>query len=238
MTDRPIPFSAPMVRALLDGHKTQTRRILKPQPDATCAGFERVFKTALHFEARSDEGKLIYPFPAGKGFITPFPSIKFDISDRLWVRESYFQRGNWQPVEGEKTKGGRQKWAFVPTNNRISFDAPTEYRKGRHHADPETVAWHKRLGRFMPRWASRLTLIVTDVRVERLQDISEVDALAEGIIPAMDGFALTKNGECWGPTAKDSYRVLWDSINGEDAWESNPWVVAVSFNVENRNIDQ
>jgi hypothetical protein len=176
--------------------------------------------------------------------ISKWPELRpYAKDDRLWVRESYFQRGHWQPVEGVKTKGGRQKWAFVPADGQISFDAPAEYRKGRHTADPETVAWHKRLGRFMPRCASRLTLTVTDVRVERLQNISEADARAEGLQYQMDWLPQWRGADQlpWrSEFPRDAFRDLWDSINGNRkgaSWTDNPWVVAISFAAAQRNID-
>lgn len=124
------------------------------------------------------------------------------------------------------------------------------------------MAWHKRLGRFMPKKHSRLTLIVTDVRVERLQAISEADALAEGV-PADDDYAgsFAKEycdrcggsgvhgafGEGYGvievdcaecETPKLRYRNLWNHINGPGAWEANQWVVAISFTVHGGNINE
>jgi hypothetical protein len=109
-----------------------------------------------------------------------------------------------------------------------------------HSADPATPAWHKRLGRFMPRAASRMTLLVTEVRVQRLQDCSEEDAIAEGIERApwrSDKWLnyLHQSGAFIDPVK--SYSSLWDSINGAGAWEQNPWIVAYSFEVEHRNID-
>lgn len=169
--------------------------------------------------------------------------------DRLWVRESYYHRGHWERVPGAFTKQGRQKWAFIPADDVLLFDAPESFRLGRHSADPETVAWHKRLGRFMPRWASRITLDVTEVRVERLQDISETDAAAEGRAPCdmcgdsgwvnrgPDGGWQCKVEGCGDPD-RDWYAELWDSLNGPGAWEANPWVMAISFNVRMGNIDK
>jgi hypothetical protein len=254
MTDKPIPFSAPMVRALLDGTKTQTRRIVKLPVKG-----EYIRQDMGGWKACTIGGAGVTD-SAGNAVLEQ-PCIwnqttgtvirpTYSIGDRLWVRESYFQRGNWQPVLGVTTKGGRQKWAFAPVDDSISFEAPAEYRKGRHSAAPETFAWHKRLGRFMPRWASRLTLTVTDVRVERLQDCSEADAEAEGVERVdYQGAQAWKSYETYpdgsrhphssvpNRLARISYRELWNSINGAGAWEQNPWVVALTFTVEQRNID-
>lgn len=243
MADHPMPFSAPMIRAILDGSKTQTRRALKFQP---AAGVSVIRKTIRPFNAEpyhSFERRSLYGNYAGE------LDIKIQTGDRLWVRESYFQRGNWQPVEGAKTTGGLQKWAFVPADHSVVFAAPVgaECRLGRHHKDPATVAWHKRLGRFMPRAYSRLTLVVTDVRVERLQDISKADALAEGIAPHPSGLGYWVPGiEHPDPnfpwlsrtTPREMYAALWDTINGSGAWGENPWVVAYTFRVVHANIDK
>jgi hypothetical protein len=223
-----------MVAALRAGTKTQTRRTIIPRG-----------RNSL-FDGGWTDGYVLDPGNAEwrRREIGVIPG------DRFWVRESYYQRGHWAPVDGAQTKGGRQKWGFVPADDVIAFDQPAgEVRLGRHNADPGTVCWHKRLGRFMPRSASRMTLTVTDVRVQRLQDISEEDAIAEGATrivhegpPGCGSLDAYHHGQ---PSMDDagfidaraSYRDLWDHINGAGAWAANPWVVAYSFTVERRNID-
>jgi len=241
MNDRPILFSAAMVRALGDGCKTQTRRVAKVA--AIMGNRVPVYPPEELIELKRGEFRAgVMHYASSVGPLSGPYDIGFRVGDRLYVREDYYQRGHWEPVDGATTKGGKQKWAFIPADEVIRFDAPEEYRRGRHHADPGTVAWHKRLGRFMPRAASRITLIVTDVRVERLQDCSERDALAEGVIeyeatsedPAE--YAFAEGGMIYGD-AKSAYAALWDSINGVGAWATNPWVVAVTFIPILRNID-
>ncbi|MDR6851045.1 hypothetical protein J2Y54_000538 [Sphingomonas sp. BE123] len=244
MADRAILFSAPMVRALLDGRKTQTRRVAK----ITAIMGNRV---AVHppeelIELDPGEFKRGVMHYLSTGALSGPYDIGVEVGDRLYVREEYYQRGHWEPIAGAQTKGGKQKWAFAPADDVIAYDPPSCFRGGRHHHDPATVAWHKRLARFMPRAASRITLLVTDVRVERLQDCSEADAIAEGI----DARGV---GSLWGwidyletnpnltrhyADPRRSYASLWDSINGPGAWEANPWVVAVTFDVVRGNIDQ
>ncbi|MFV1850160.1 MAG: hypothetical protein ACMZ66_05570 [Thalassospira sp.] len=253
ITAKPILFSAPMIKALLreienpGTGKTQTRRIIKPDPIVP-ADLEHTVNEAWQ------SGFIDVKCPYGKP------------GDLLYVRESYFQRGHWEPVNGKKTKGGKQKWAFTPESHDIQFSEPDEYRKARDAKDPFTVAWHQRLGRFMPRRYSRITLEVADVRVERLQDISEEDAKAEGVYrdedrpeehdyrnnewmcPKCAGTGLfTAYG--WGgvipdadcsecDTSKQKFEHLWTSINGDDSWRANPWVWAVSFKPHLINLDQ
>ncbi|MBS9476180.1 hypothetical protein [Ancylobacter radicis] len=222
MADRPILFSAPMVRALLAGTKTQTRRLNGvPAIEQTSTGWWHVKGRAGGTLCRdeADVGEL------AKDYLPIQPG------DRLWVRESYFQRGRWEPVHGAVTrKGGRQKWRFVPDDDVIQFEAPPIYRKGRHPDDLATPAWHKRLGRFMPRAASRLTLIVTDVRVQRVRDITLGDICAEGLASSIYDFKPVQRGF-------DAWLELWDSINGAGSWDANPWVAAYTFVVHQQNID-
>lgn len=246
MSDKDIPFSAPMVRALLDGRKTQTRRrIDQPHDDEFDVDW---YHPTIIRRGEEVPGPLIFGLTAPDGYWTQ--KLAYAPGDRLYVREEYYQFGHWEPVEGVRTKGHRQKWAFVGTGE-ISFDPPFSYRKGRHHKDPLTPAWHKRLGRFMPRAYSRLWLSVTEVRVQRLQDISEADAIAEGLIE----YELEGPGgltvPCWhwlsGMDDKklynfpiSAYRALWNSLHSAEGerWEDNPWIVVVSFDMHHGNIDE
>lgn len=201
MTDKPIIFSSPMVRALIEGRKSQTRRLLK-KPAAGDA--LKVF------------GPAFLMLPGNRDLLPYAPG------DRLYVREAC--------AIGWCGENPSHVW----------------YRADGEDKHPEDK-WHPSI--HMPRWASRLTLTVTEVRVQRLQEISEADAVAEGAKrgPSGDPFFgdLWTHGQMaadtaivtWAFSACDSYRDLWNSLHGPDAWGSNPWVVAVSFTVEQRNID-
>lgn len=236
MTDRPILFSAPMVRALLDGRKTQTRRVAKIT--AIMGNRVPVHPPEELIELDPGEFKRGVMHYLSTGALSGPYDIGFAVGDLLYVREEYFQRGHWEPIAGAQTKGGKQKWAFVPADDVIAYDSPSCFRGGRHHHDTATVAWHKRLARFMPRAASRITLLVTDVRVERLNDCTEDDAIAEGlewVVPGM--WSVDRTLPIIGDDPRRVYGELWDSINGPGAWEANPWVVAVTFEVVRGNID-
>lgn len=177
--DRPILFSGAMVKALLDGKKTQTRRVLA---DGT----------------------------TGEG---PTQSPKFFVGDRLWVREA------WRTHVGSDDVAPRD----------ISPELLVQYEaSGPSFGDG--LSGKVRPGMFMPRWASRLTLMVTEVRVQRLQDISVDDAKAEGVDLIESRFH----------TRTARFKDLWNRLNDDRGfgWSTNPWVVAVSFTVERRNIDQ
>lgn len=194
MTDRPIIFSAPMVRALLDGRKTQTRRIYKV-PAGSYVEQGRVWAMTDGCQ----HGDAALPYAAG---------------DRLWVREAWASDG----MVG------------------VRYYATDDVHELRRKRSPI----------HMPRLASRLTLIVTDVRVQRLHEISEADAWAEGCRPGTlddrgDPFPAEephpKCGWVGWDCARDWYADLWDSIHGPDAWDSNPWVAAISFDVRQGNIN-
>jgi hypothetical protein len=173
MRERPILFSAPMVRALLAGTKTQTRRIVKG---------------GIPF----DDDFEIVASPYG------------DPGDRLWVRESHW----WFKDEPDNSCG-----YYPPKLTREDV----EYRAD---GDDGRKVWRPSI--HMPRWASRITLEVTGVRVERLQDISEADARAEGVEPN----AFERTADNYGSVL---YRRLWESINGPGSWDANPWVWVVEF---------
>jgi hypothetical protein len=221
MADRPIQFSAPMVRALLDGRKSQTRRAINPQPaadfiEATIGAEGLTFRPAALFGSDTHAAlrRLYRP------------------GDRLWVREA------WRTFDGAGMDDDRAPRDLPTQIVWYGADGPTP---------TEIFAGRLRAGMHMPRWASRLTLIVTEVRVQRLQEISEDDAKAEG-----PGFVGKITGEVCessashrlgiGPrwrNARDWYADLWDGLNADRGygWDTNPWVVAVSFETVKANID-
>lgn len=218
---RPILFSTEMVRAILDRRKTKTRRVIKDELD------ERGLRWCNPQTGWEDWHGNQVRCPYGKA------------GDILWVREEHYRYGHWEPVPDVKTPTGRQKWAFIPDTGEVRyFDAPPEnFRKGMHNADPGTPTWHKRLARFMPKDACRLLLKNTGTRFERLQDISEEDAISEGIKKVSNhnqwyNYLHPKNAvpaQMWVRGAVNSFETLWTSINGFESWQSNPWVWVVSF---------
>lgn len=218
MTDRPILFSAPMVRALLGGRKTQTRRIHFTQSPVMTPKCDNGCEPRLT--------KMCICPTCNRRTVT---ETKVHVGDRLYVREHWRCEGRYDDFKPSDLKDG------VP----IYYVADPDPRD----SDPG-CAGRFRQGMHMPRWASRLTLTVTDVRVERLQNISEADAFAEGVWHGntfnrfADDLAASCQDDRWFPTATDWYRDLWDRINGFAAWEENPWVVAYTFTVIQKNIDE
>lgn len=212
MTDRPIPFSAPMVRALLDGRKTQTRRTLGQFDVFTDSGGRKADVSFLHIEGE--------PLPRVTiGRVVTLKKLKAAVGDRLWVRE------HWRTTQAFEDLRPSQ---MTPENTRIKYIAD-DFVDHKGKSFPHFHDGRRRHGMHMPRWASRLTLVVTGVRVERLQDISRGDAMQEGCpFPNMAD----------GPNPRDWFKDLWDQINGEGAWGANPWVGAYTFTVIAKNIDE
>ncbi len=222
MKERPILFYGPMVRAILDGRKTQTRRIVKPQPVKT-SGTHRGYPLPLM------ANDWAWPHPGTSGATTisnrPNGPLGWEIhcpygqpGDRLWVREE-FNIGraltNCEGVAddeelwiGRMPKDDPRKQAFMSAWQ-ICYAA-------------DGCDGKMRPSIHMPRWASRILLEITSVRVERLQAISEADAVAEGV---------TAGGSSMGIqfTATQHFVALWDSINGPGSWDANPWVWVVEF---------
>lgn len=217
MKDRPIIFSGPMIQAILAGSKVMTRRLLKPQPIAN--GFWRDKPRPEPCGWGQEQWDKIYSgeFPDGFRCAQSFPC---DTGDRLWVREAWRVGLAYDDMKPSALMG----------------DEIVDYL-----ATTTTASWsmgRKRSPIHMPRWASRLTLIVTDVRVQQLQEISDEDAQAEGVQPFGDGTASvqTKDGVTYS-TPRSCFAVLWDSIHGDLSWSDNPWVCAITFNVTQENID-
>ena len=204
MTDRPIIFSAPMVRAMLDGRKSQTRRVLKvPSGSYVEQGGVWAMTDGCAY------GDAALPYTTG---------------DRLWVRETFIG-----PYAYEVNEYPPRDWG----NKAIWF--PADGPVPEKHAGQ---FWHRaRPSIHMPRWASRLTLTVTDVRVQRLQDISEADAVAEGCDAVLALTIKRPNGAHPG-NPRECYCDLWNSLHGPGAWDANPWVVALTFDVVRQNIGQ
>jgi len=217
MAERPIMFSAPMVRALLAGTKTQTRRVLHPQPPSGYAllGIYAPRLTAVFNPGGRDR-------PADPDWDVPI-RLPCKPGDRLWVREA-FCAGRPALPSGI---------GIIP-ERRGSIDPTMKVEFAADWGEFDPPPW--RSPRFMPRWASRLTLQVTSVRVQRLHEISEADAIAEGVSIQQFGW----HGSVPADGAHEhigSYAALWEHLHGPGSWDANPWVAAITFRVLRDNID-
>lgn len=201
--EKPILFSAPMVRAILEDRKTQTRRVAKGE-----------------YLTRPDPRYCPYGVPG----------------DRLYVKEAAWIWCEKRP--NGTTKTGRPKFRYIPTGgHHVVYCADSEKPATRLDDNPAHL-WRWKAARFMPRWASRITLEITDVRVQRVQEISEEDARAEGVGryvmghgPITDADVNADPGYLMYAQYRPSFQILWDSINEKRGfgWAANPWVWCVSF---------
>lgn len=247
MKERPILFSGPMVRAILDGRKTQTRRIVKPQP---------------YIHPDDDNGWIIdykkHPYAWPERFFDGTVKCHFGkLGDSLWVREK------WATYWRHNTSGYVEAYNFTGPIDLNIFNGKSHTAIGNAGGIEYAATYpdggygySERIGQFvgeikkwrssihMPRWASRIDLEITNVRVERLQDISEEDAIAEGVdyhkCPTTQTNAsieAQRIAHRIGMAAEHvskidyigGYRTLWESINGEGSWDANPWVWVVEF---------
>lgn len=198
MTERPILFSAPMVRAILGDRKTQTRRIIKRR------GLASIFYDGWTDDYVMDPGNAEWREK----------EMVYRPGDLLWVRETVRAEEREDGIDGVHYLANDE---FRPIEN--SEDASTRWVELFHYRGQRGA---KVPPIHMPRWASRITLEITDVRAQRVQDISEDDAQAEGCIhhhdPAGDGQNVI-----------EQFSYLWTSIHGPGSWEANPWVAAITF---------
>lgn len=207
MKERPILFSAPMVSAILSGQKTQTRRAAKPVRHPDLGNTYDPGALVLEHEPQHVIDRAC---PYGRP------------GDRLWVRET------WMDLSGtgiEPITGSRSRYAYRADTPAGSYGDETRKEYG--------LKWRPSI--FMPRGASRILLEIVSVRVERLNDISEADAIAEGVSQLDDSegpnfWGVTIDGIHFSaPTARDCYALLWAAINGAGSWDKNPWVWVVEF---------
>jgi hypothetical protein len=215
MADRPIIFSAPMVLALLAGRKSMTRRLIKPMASGALRPGDMVVRWGADFGGQC-------------ACFRP----RFAPGDRLWVREQWSGARCWRNTKpADRVTGCYGGEVYVRED--LWYWADGNPAAGDY--EPPRPSIH------MPRWASRLTLTVTDVRVQRLNDISEADAVAEGVNPCLEGHQCPNGGYggcCATYDPVDAYATLWNSLHGPDAWAANPWVCALTFTVARGNIDE
>lgn len=212
MKESGMIFNAEMVRALLDGRKTQTRRIMKVQPVLN-GNFYEVFGSAW------SKGMTSIPAVPGHSLSTrcPFGAV----GDRIWVREGFFPA----PLEMQSEPPRKTMWNIAYRDGmQMEKLAPAEYNPTIYNYERWTPSIH------MPRWASRILLEITGVRVERLNAISQEDAQAEGM--ELTGWRPTysdpdSGGEVMTPY--DNFAELWSSIYGDGSWQANPWVWVIEF---------
>lgn len=224
MRARPIQFNSDMVRASLDGRKTKTRRVVRPQPEYDLGSGTSDFTWRWKDVSATGGAERFFGSKMAESGLCPYGQS----GDLLWVRETaYHDSGSPFPKQRPHDLDDLYYRADGDCCQQIPECACLEVGKPK---------WRPSI--HMPRWASRLTLRITDVRVERVQDISEADAIAEGI-DWQPGYCTPAVETFWG---------LWDSINANRkdkagnllpySWDDNPWVWALTFEAIHQNVDQ
>ncbi|MFZ6774705.1 hypothetical protein ACO0LB_18545 [Undibacterium sp. SXout7W] len=233
MKEKPILFNGAMVRAVLDGSKTHTRRAMKPQLlyGDVCGLFP-----SWYLPTAQGSGIL---YPNGKDTILAMCHHGRP-GDHLWVRETFYAYGRWVTRYSEKKK--RDEWHFIDMT--VECDRAYQYAADNPDVPLATdrggalPGWYKRHAIFMPRAVSRIQLEIIGIRVERLQDISEADSVAEGIRISSD---CRRSEACYGiyecnlsdgkthfnDSAYELFKKVWNSTGGD--WDANPWVWVVEF---------
>ncbi|HDT2074705.1 MULTISPECIES: hypothetical protein [Enterobacter] len=190
MKERGMIFNSEMVRAILDGRKTQTRRIIKPQPVMYEPG------QSIHVSDMINDALRC-----------PFGSV----GDRIWVRETWAEAG-----------------AGAPDLKLYRANYPEHVPAHYENVPPvDEIRWTPSI--HMPRWASRITLEIVGVRVERLQDISQADAVAEGAPQSHPSIDAVSQQHGFPDFSRSWYGQTWQSIYGAESWQFNPWVWVIEF---------
>ncbi len=235
----PMLFSPAMVEALLAGRKTETRRILNPQPET--------------YQNDAGETCDIYPFKVegqtrsriasgfgGSGVITT-QECRAEVGDLIWAKESHYAFGYWKTTDELTKKTQKPKRVFVRNSAKpVLFEAPADVVTSQPELRP---GWYKRSSLFLPKLESRLTLPVTGFSIEQLHDISSRSCLAEGIQPVQEilqsisaAHSEKHRRDEYHRAHVAAYRSLWNRINGPEAWDANPWVDVTQFDVLHQNV--
>ncbi|VTM52347.1 morphogenetic protein [Klebsiella pneumoniae] len=234
MKERGMIFNGEMVRAILDGRKTQTRREVKLNLDIACLATTYDWATSLaanHYQGLTEEQiqqkaeslrGVIHPVILDNGQMVSIICPHGKPGDRIWVRETFC------PVDD--TQYGGEKWVDYRATPKFEESHPAGWDSAPN--DAEALKWRPSI--HMPRWASRILLEITNVGVQRLQDISSGDAVREGIcqLPASGRYCVSPGDQYFGGasrSAKEVYSWLWSSIYGEESWKANPWVWVIEF---------
>ncbi|MGK3116700.1 morphogenetic protein [Candidatus Pantoea formicae] len=227
MKERPIIFNSVMVRAVMEGRKVQTRRVVKFKPrEASFNLNASTLQLGNYRTGMPESGYVLRSGSVGCLNDRTYPALcpYGAVGDRLWVRET------WQgPLFDEE-----QLDEFLRDTEPFYTPKYCQYAadggpKPEYCDRDDNIRYGWRPSIHMPRWASRITLEITGVRVERLQDISEADAAAEGIKARKPWSGLDGCIGSGGASAKEKFETLWESIYGEGSWQANPWVWVIEF---------
>ncbi|WP_151744530.1 hypothetical protein [Acinetobacter calcoaceticus] len=232
MKERPIIFNTTMVKAIIEGRKTQTRRLVKPQPKFFKGNAGGHWWRCTHVQSMIRvEEELQNPGEYYEGFIdevNPFGKK----GDRLWVRET-FCYGHIDEFDAEHPD---ERELFIDQDNDLKHLHTPIHKEWclREGISIEEVLWKPSI--HMPRSASRILIEITKIRIEQLNQISSHDAVQEGLLklPASGRYVINQGDQYFGAVSTNPTEVfkwMWESIYGSRAWELNPWVWVVEFNV-------
>jgi len=226
MVERPIILNADMVRAVLNGSKTQTRRIIQ----SPAKNMQVTVQKVIDYREPGDKwyGEHVFSMRNQSGTWCDYTKEQFlakcpfgAVGDRLWVRETFatLEPGSYEPV---KPCDGYAQVVRYAASDRLA------------NSDRDVRGFNWRPSIHMPRWASRITLEITNVGVQRIQSISQNDAAREGLVklPASGRYCINEGDQYFGGASHDARGVfswLWSSIYGEESWQANPWVWVIEF---------
>lgn len=247
MANIPILYSTYMIFALLEDRKTKTRRVMKPQPDENGVSYMKNPPLPWVETNKNPWKPWLYDTVEGERIATNCPYG--EIGDILWVRETHYAFGHWIEVE----KDGKTGLEFVDETVHRSLNYFYEDSKPENVQKKRIIgscAWYKRPSIFMPKHACRIFLEVTNIRAEKLQDISEEDAKAEGVLLHERGVKWLNYRDAKSKvtqfiyncsTAKESFKTLWITINGfrdePTSWFANPYVWVIEFKKTERPVN-
>ncbi|HBV2211416.1 TPA: hypothetical protein MDR63_000818 [Klebsiella quasipneumoniae] len=219
MKERGMIFNSEMVRAILDGRKTQTRRIMKVQPKPSKSRPGDFWFSSKKLESMvhvSDLAPGNSPIADYHLFIQEHCCPFGAVGDRIWVRETFaaLEPGSYEQVKPQD--GHCQDLRYAATDRLAKSDA-----------DIRGYKWVPSI--HMPRWASRILLEITDVRVERLNAISQADAIAEGAPPSHPSIDCVSQEYGFPDFSRSWFGQTWQHIYGEESWDANPWVWVIEF---------
>ncbi len=229
MKERGMIFNADMVRAILDGRKTQTRREVNLNLDIASLATTYDWATSLaanHYQGLTEEQiqqkaeslrGVIHPVILGNGQMVSIICPHGKPGDRIWVRETFC------PVDD--TQYGGEKWVDYRATPKFEASHPAGWDCAPN--DAEALKWRPSI--HMPRWASRILLEITNVRVERLNAISQADAIAEGAPPSHPSIDCVSQEYGFPDFSRSWFGQTWQHIYGEESWDANPWVWVIEF---------
>lgn len=226
-----IGFIPALKIAVRRKNKTHTRRIITPSPELHEPAVPLPLTEWTKYLESFQKKGLVDLLTAGPyvGYILPkCPFGK--AGDKLYIKEEFYKYGHWEKDNSKVRKSGKQAWRFVEDSTQTFYDdnSPEAFKISRDKQEPHKSFWYKRLARFMPKALARYTVTIQSVRCERLLDITEEDAKAEGV-ELYNNYDGTYGGHGAPMSYKESFLLLFAKIHGQDVLKTNPFVWVIEF---------